>query len=342
MSPALKERGRDWLFVLALFVGLVLAFVLSFTQGKYALSWNDTVGILSHYLFGTDATYPHSSETVFLQIRLPRLLSCVAVGAALSVAGAVYQGIFRNPMVSPDLLGASSGSAFGACCGILMGFSYVNMQLSAFALGLLAVALTMAVSKAVARNEHSTMTLVLTGMVVSALFNAGVSITKTLATSDQQLGEITFWLLGSMTKTTLASLPMLLIPIAIGLVPILLLRYRLNVLAFGDEEARTLGVNVSVLRCVFILCSTLITSASVAACGMVGWVGLVIPHLMRMVVGPDYRLLVPASLCGGALFLLVVDNVSRIFFQVEVSIGILTALVGAPFFLILLARGKKG
>jgi iron complex transport system permease protein len=179
-------------------------------------------------------------------------------------------------------------------------------------------------------------------MVVTAMFNAGVSITKNLADADTQLGEITFWLMGSMTHLTLASLPILLIPVAIGLVPIILLRYRLNVLSFGEEEARTLGLNVRALRAVLIVSSTLVTSAATATCGIVGWIGLVIPHLLRMVVGPDYRMLIPASITGGALFLLLVDNITRIFFQVEISIGILTALIGAPFFLVLLMRGKKG
>lgn len=341
-SPLLHPKSHGRLLVWVLFFLLIACTLLSFTMGKYALTLHDTLGILSHHLFGTAVNYPDSSETVFLQVRLPRLLSCVFVGAALSVAGAVYQGIFKNPMVSPDLLGASSGGAFGACCGILLGFSYLNMHITAFLMGLMAVGITYAISTIVSRNQDATITLVLTGMVVTALFNAGVSIAKTLANPDRELAEITFWLLGSMTRLNLDTLPILLIPVTIGLIPILLLRYRLNVLSFGEEEAKTLGLNVRALRLIFIVCSTLITSAAVATCGMVGWIGLVIPHLMRMLVGPDYRMLLPASLFGGALFLLMVDNITRVFFQVEVSIGILTALVGAPFFLILLARGRRG
>ena len=341
-SPLLHPKSHGRLLVRVLFFLLIACTLLSFTMGKYALTLHDTLGILSHHLFGTAVNYPDSSETVFLQVRLPRLLSCVFVGAALSVAGAVYQGIFKNPMVSPDLLGASSGGAFGACCGILLGFSYLNMHITAFLMGLMAVGITYAISTIVSRNQDATITLVLTGMVVTALFNAGVSIAKTLANPDRELAEITFWLLGSMTRLNLDTLPILLIPVTIGLIPILLLRYRLNVLSFGEEEAKTLGLNVRALRLIFIVCSTLITSAAVATCGMVGWIGLVIPHLMRMLVGPDYRMLLPASLFGGALFLLMVDNITRVFFQVEVSIGILTAFVGAPLFLILLARGRRG
>ena len=334
------RRGR--IVNLILLVLLVLCFVISFCTGKYALTLHDTLAVIRHHLFGGPAGYPSSAETVFLQVRMPRLLSCILVGAALSSAGAAYQGIFRNPMVSPDLLGASSGSAFGACCGILLGMSYFSMHIVAFLFGLAAVALTFAVSSVVSRRENTAMTLILTGMVVSSLFSAGISITKLLANPDRELGEITFWLMGSMTKLNLKSLPILIIPVLVGLVPMLLIRYRLNLLSLGEEEARTLGVNVAALRLVFIVCSTLVTSASVAACGMVGWIGLVIPHLIRMLIGPDYRHLLPASVTAGALFLLMVDNITRVFFQVEVSIGILTALVGAPFFLFLLMHGKKG
>ncbi len=337
-----RGRGMAWAVVALLFVLLIVCFFGSFAFGKYALSLDETFQIINHCLFGAPATYPKSSETVFLQIRLPRLVTCILAGAALAVSGAVYQGIFKNPMVSPDLLGASSGSALGACVGILMGLSFAQTHLIAFAMGLIAVGLTMSISSAVSRKQSGIITIILTGMVVGALFEAGVSIAQTVADPDTDLATITFWLMGSMTKLTFANLPILVVPVCIGLVPILLLRYRLNVLSFGDEEAKTLGLNVRALRLVFILSSTLITSATVACCGMVGWIGLVIPHLLRIVLGPDYRLLVPASIAGGGLFLLLVDNITRVLCQVEISIGILTALVGAPFFLVLLLRGRKG
>lgn len=335
-----KKRGMAMIAALACLLGA--AFLISFTQGKYPLTLDETLHIISHYLFGGEAAYAHASETVFLRVRLPRLCACVFVGAALSAAGAVYQGIFRNPMASPDLLGASSGASLGACCAILVGAPALAMHMTAFAMGLAAVGLTFLVSRLVDRRGNQTLTLVLTGMVVSSLLNAGVSITKTLADTDDKLGEITFWLMGSMTHMTLDTLPVLILPILLGLIPIVLLRYKLNVLSFGDDEARTMGLNAPALRGVLIVCSTLLTSASVAACGMVGWVGLLIPHLIRMIVGPDYRYLIPGSMLAGALFLLLVDNISRVFCQVEISIGILTALIGAPFFLILLARGRKG
>ncbi|MCD8066398.1 MAG: iron ABC transporter permease [Oscillospiraceae bacterium] len=334
------RRRRLRLLLAGLFAAMVVIFLISMTQGIYPLSLHEIFQIIGSLLgFSTD--YTHNGWVAFMNVRLPRLTACIFVGAALSASGAAYQGIFHNPMVSPDLLGASSGAAFGACVSILLSASILVQQLSAFACGIAAVVLTLAISSVVSRRENNTTTLVLTGMVVSSLFSAGVSITKLLADTDSQLGEITFWLMGSMAGMKLNALPILMIPVTVSLIPLLLLSYRLNLLSFGDEEAQTLGVNVKAVRLVMICCATLATSASVAGCGMVGWIGLVIPHLMRFLVGPDYKYLLPASTMGGAIFLILVDNITRIFFTVEVSIGILTALIGAPFFLILLVKGRE-
>lgn len=337
----LKNRERNpW--TLALLCALIVCFFLSMTMGKYPVTLREILQVFSHLIFKTEATYEHAVETAVYQVRLPRLLCCVFAGMALSVSGAAYQGVFRNPMVSPDLLGASSGAAFGACCAILLSTSTLVMHVTAFVFGIGAVALTYAVSSVISRQTRSTITLVLTGMVVSSLFNAGVSITKTLADTDSKLGELTFWLMGSMTHMRPKTILILIIPVVIGLAPMLLFSYRLNLLSFGDEEARTLGVNVNAMRTLFIFGATLATSASVSACGMVGWIGLVIPHFVRLLVGPDYHKLLPATALAGGLFLILVDNITRIFFQVEVAIGILTALIGAPVFLILLVQRKDG
>lgn len=335
-----NKKSRFWFAVL--FCALIVCFVVSMTLGKYPVTLGEIPAVFSHLIFGTEANYAHAVETALYKVRLPRLLCCIFAGMALSVSGAAYQGVFRNPMVSPDLLGASSGAAFGACCAILVSSSTLTMHLVAFAFGVGAVALTYIVSSIISRQTHSTITLVLTGMVVSALFNAGVSITKTLADTDDKLGEITFWLMGSMTHMRPDTILILIIPVLVGVIPLLLFSYRLNLLSFGDEEARTMGVNVKVMRLLFIFCATLATSASVAACGMVGWIGLVIPHFIRLLVGPDYHKLLPATAIAGGLFLMLVDNITRIFFQVEVSIGILTALIGAPVFLILLVQRREG
>lgn len=335
-----EKKGRFWFVVLL--CALIVGFVVSLTLGKYPVTLKDIPAVFSHLVFGTEATYEHAVETALYKVRLPRLLCCVFAGVALSVSGGAYQGVFRNPMVSPDLLGASSGAAFGACCAILISASTLVMHITAFAFGVGAVALTYVVSSAISRKTRSTITLVLTGMVVSALFNAGVSITKTLADTDDKLGEITFWLMGSMTHMRPDTILILIIPVLVGVIPLLAFSYRLNLLSFGDEEARTMGVNVKAMRLLFIFCATLATSASVAACGMVGWIGLVIPHFMRLLVGPDYHRLLPATALAGGLFLLLVDNITRIFFQVEVAIGILTAIIGAPVFLVLLVQRRDG
>ena len=322
-------------------IALFACFLVSMTCGKYPVALRDIFSVLSHLIFGTPADYESAVETVVYQVRLPRLLSCVFAGAALSVSGAAYQGVFRNPMVSPDLLGASSGAALGSCIAILCSFPAVLMHLSAFIFGIGAVALTLVISSLVSRRMNSTITLVLTGIVVSALFNAGVSITKSLADTDDKLGEITFWLMGSMTHMRPNSILILIIPVVAGIIPLILCSYRLNLFSFGDEEARTMGINVRNMRILVIICATLATSATVATCGMVGWIGLVIPHFVRMITGPDHKKLIPASVFAGGLFLILVDNISRIFFQVEISVGILTAVIGAPFFLALLIR-KRG
>ncbi len=337
-----KEERRGWFWCFVLLCALVVCFFLSLTVGKYPVELQEIPEVFSHLLFGTEASYDHAVETAVYQVRLPRLLSCIFVGIALAVSGCAYQGVFRNPMVSPDLLGASSGAAFGACCAILASASAMVMHVTAFVFGIAAVALTYLVSSAISKNTRSTITLVLTGMVVSSLFNAGVSITKTLADTDDKLGEITFWLMGSMTHMRPDTILILVIPVIISIIPLFIFSYRLNILSFGDEEASALGVNVKVMRLVFIFCATLATSASVAACGMVGWIGLIIPHFMRLLVGPDYHRLLPATALAGGLFLMLVDNITRIFFQVEVAIGILTAIIGAPIFLVLLVKRRDG
>jgi len=323
-------------------IALVVVMLVSMTLGQYSMSIQDVVGAIAHYFFGvTPDGYQDVHETVIINVRFPRVIAATFIGIALASAGASYQGLFRNPMVSPDLLGASSGAAFGAAVSLLMGANPLMVQVTAFAFGLFAVGISYWISNIVSRGENIILSLVLTGMVVSSMFSAFISIIKYVADPDTKLPSITYWLLGGLTSIHMSDLPLLLIPIIAGLIPILLFRYRLNVLSFGEEEARALGVNTKAIRALYIVCATLVTSASVAASGMIGWVGLVIPHLARLIVGPNYKLMMPVSALIGGLFLLVVDNISRVFFSVEVPLGILTALVGAPFFLYLLAKGKK-
>lgn len=279
---------------------------------------------------------------ILLQVRLPRIAAGILIGAGLSAAGAAYQGIFRNPMVSPDILGASAGAGFGAAVAILYGLSIVGIELLSFGFGLAAVGLTCLAAARLKRAGDPILTLVLVGILIGAVFTALVSLAKYAADPYSKLPTITLWLMGSLSAINPKDLAFALVPMAIGLVPLHLLRWNLNVLAFGEEEARALGAETTRLRWIIITCATLLTAASVAIAGMVGWVGLVIPHLARMLVGPDYRVLLPASVLIGATYLLVTDDLARSVLANEIPLGIITALIGAPFFLFLMMRSNRG
>ncbi|MEG0375773.1 MAG: iron ABC transporter permease [Raoultibacter sp.] len=336
------ERGFSAAPVIVILtIVLVAAVLISFTLGRYDMSVLDVLKVAANQILGMQ-TFPESTHiTVVTQVRFPRVIAALVIGAALAAAGASYQGLFRNPMVSPDLLGASAGAGFGASAALLMGGNMYVVQLSAFVCGIVAVLLTYFISKAVSRGESMVLCLVLTGMVVTALFQAFITMTKYVADPDDKLPSITYWLMGGLSSIRIEDLPMLIIPVVVGIIPILLFRNQLNALSFGDEEARALGVNTRFIRGLFIFCATLITAAAVAAAGMVGWVGLVIPHLARMIVGPNHKVLIPTSLLLGALYILIIDNICRCLFSIELPLSVLTAIIGAPFFIYLLTTGRK-
>ena len=264
----------------------------------------------------------------------------VLVGACLSAAGAAYQGVFQNPMAAPDVLGASAGAGFGAALAIYVGLSSMYITLAAFGMSLLTVALVFWVSRH-AKGER-VLGLVLAGIMVSSLFQAGTSFIKLAADPTNKLPEITYWLMGSLSGAKWSELGFVIWPMLLGLVPLFLLRWRLNVLAMGDDEASAMGVDAGRLRIWLIVAATLVTASSVSVSGMIGWVGLVIPHMVRRICGSDYRWLMPCSMLGGGTFLLIVDNVSRNVTTSGIPIGILTAFIGAPFFLWLITgRGEK-
>lgn len=328
--------------VIVILTIILIAWVLiSFTLGRYDMTVLDVLKVAANQLFGMETFSESTHITVVTQVRFPRVIAALVIGAALAAAGASYQGLFKNPMVSPDLLGASAGAGFGASFALLMGGNMYIVQLSAFICGIVAVLLTYFVSTAVSKGDSMTLTLVLTGMVVTALFQAFITMTKYVADPDDKLPSITYWLMGGLSSIRVEDLPMLLIPVVVGIVPMLLFRNQLNALSFGDEEARALGVNTKFIRGLFIFCATLVTAASVAAAGMVGWVGLVIPHLARMIVGPNHKVLLPASLLLGALYILIIDDLCRCLFAIELPLSVLTAIIGAPFFIYLLTSGKK-
>ena len=275
--------------------------------------------------------------TIVYEIRLPRILGAIVVGACLAISGAAFQSIFKNPLVSSDLLGVSNGAGFGAALAILLSGANIITQIFAFIFGLISVATTYLISRTY--KAGGILVLVLSGVAISAFFNSLISAIKFIADPDDKLPEIVYWLMGSLASINADKLLMILIPVIIGLVILLLLRWHMNLLAMGDEEAQSLGLNPSRVRLLIIAGCTLLTSAAVSISGIVGWVGLIIPHMARMIVGPDNRVLLPASLSLGASFLLLIDNISRAVIAIEIPIGILTAIIGVPIFLYLLKRG---
>lgn len=280
-------------------------------------------------------------ETVVFRIRLPRILAAMLVGAALSASGAAYQGMFKNPMVSPGILGVSAGASLGAALAILLSCGIVGIQFGAFAGGMLAVALTYFVSAWLGKRGDTTLVLILTGIIVGMLFTSFLSLIKYAADPYTKLPAITYWLMGSLASVNGRDVSAALWPVGLGLFLLLLLRWNLNVMSFGDEEAKALGVNTARLRLLVIVCATLMTASAVAISGVIGLVGLVVPHLARLLVGPDYERLLPAATLLGSLFLLVVDNLARTLYAVEIPLGILTSFIGAPFFLYLLINTRK-
>ena len=273
---------------------------------------------------------------VIFNIRLPRVLLAMIAGAGLSVAGASFQSLFSNPLATPDTLGVATGASFGAALGILLGLNMALTQVCALAAGVLAVAVVYVISRI--RGNSSMMMIILGGMVVSALFSALVSLIKYVADPQDVLPAITFWLMGSLSGTNFETLLLGAPFIAAGTILIYVLRWRLNALSLNDEEARTLGVNVRLVRGLVIVGSTMITASVVSMCGLIGWVGLLIPHIARMIFGNDNRRVVPASVGLGAVFMLVIDTVARTVSASEIPVSILTAVIGAPVFIILLRR----
>ena len=315
-------------------MALVTTIIGSVTLGRYPIGIRELGGILAAQVWEVEPFWTGIQESLLLQHRLPRIALACMVGGGLASAGAAYQGVFRNPMAAPDILGASSGAAFGAALAILLKLSGPGIMLLAFCGSLLTVMLVMFVAGRV--RDKQVLGLILSGIMIGSLISSGTSLIKLVADPEDQLPAITYWLMGSLNGASPKDVRFALIPMAAGLIPLFLLRWRINLLTLGDEEARTMGVNARRLRSAVILCATLVTAAAVSVSGVIGWVGLVIPHLTRRKVGNNYRHLIPASTLFGGIFLLMVDNLSRNLFTAEIPIGILTSFIGAPFFLYLI------
>ena len=316
---------------------LLALFLLSFVMGRYGVPLGQVVRILLSGVLPLEQTWTDNMAIAVLNVRLPRILLACLVGCGLSAAGTGYQTVFQNPMAAPDILGASSGACFGAALAILTGQGAVMITVFAFLASLLSVALVYLVGKHTRGSR--VVNLLLAGIMVGSLFSACTSYIKLVADPTNQLPQITYWLMGSLSGTRMGTVRFAAVCVAVGLVPLLLLRWQMNLLTLSPDEARAMGVHTDRLRLAVILSSTVLTAAAVSVSGMIGWVGLVIPHLSRRIVGSDCRRLMPMSCLFGAAFLLLVDNMARCLTATEIPIGILTAFVGAPFFIYLMVKG---
>jgi iron complex transport system permease protein len=330
------DRARFTLWFSAALAVLVALVAWSFSVGRFPVAPGDVASALWSALTGGESGLARNVEAVILQVRAPRLFAALAVGAALAAAGAAYQNLFKNPLVSPDILGVSAGCALGAGLAILFSLPVVAIQGLAFAGGIGAVALVVVVGNWVGRRDPI-LTLILTGVVVGSLFGAGIALVKYVADPYNQLPAITFWLLGSFGGALPADLAVALPLIAVGLAPLVLLRWRIDLLALSEDEARSLGLDVTKLRLAVIVCATLVTASAVALAGVIGWVGLVIPHAARLLVGASFARVLPLSLVLGAAFMLAVDTLCRTLAATEIPPGVATAFVGTPVFIALLA-----
>lgn len=332
----MNVRNNEYLSLGLLVLLPIILFFISFSVGRYPIGPVEVVKTILSPIF-PQLSISNTLTTIVYEVRLPRILAAIIVGASLAIAGAAFQGIFKNPLVSSDLLGVSNGAGFGAALGIILSGADFIVQAFAFIFGIISVSITYMISKAY--KAGGILVLVLSGVAISAFFNALISGAKFIADPDDKLPEIVYWLMGSIANVSMEKILMIIIPLAIGIIILFTLRWRINLLAMGDNEAQSLGVNPSRVRLLVIIGATLLTSAAVSISGIVGWIGLIIPHMARMIVGPDNKILIPASLSLGASFLLIMDNLSRTLISIEIPIGILTAIVGVPLFLYLLRRG---
>ncbi|SHN75222.1 FecCD family ABC transporter permease [Desulfitobacterium chlororespirans] len=327
--------------IIALFAALTLAIIGSMLFGRYEMGFMDIYNVLLNRLAGTSDDALKIIDHVLINVRLPRILLAGLVGAGLSISGAALQGTFQNPLVSPDLLGVCAGAGFGAALGILLfSDSSVFISLLPFLLGVSSILLVFFLANT--KGQTETLSLVLSGIIVSSIFNALISLVKYVADTGDKLPAITFWLMGSFANTSYTQLRIAIIPALVGIIGVLILRWKINILSLGDEDAYTMGINPQHTRWLIILFCTLVTAACVTVSGIIGWIGLVIPHIARRIVGVNHGKLLPVSCLLGAVFMILVDCLARNLTTSEIPISILTALIGAPFFAVIYRRTKGG
>lgn len=332
-----KSKYFYSLLFFSLIIVSLLALVISFTVGYYHMPLKNIYLAINSYLKQGELT---SESIILFRVRLPRIIAAFLIGAALSVSGSAYQGMFKNPLVSPDILGVSAGAGFGAAWAIVLGLPYYLVQVMAFLFGLLVVFLSNLISRRVRFGQ--TLTLILAGTMFSALSTAGTTLLKYISEPSDTLPAITFWLMGSLAKVSWNNLLFSLPPMLIGFCLLYLLRWRLNLLTLGDEEARSLGMDPVRTRKQAILGATFLSAAAVCLGGLIGWVGLMIPHIARTLIGPQYRRLLPVSGLLGGCFLLIMDDLARSLFVMEIPLGVMTACLGAPFFMLLILKDREG
>lgn len=334
-----KKSKLFWPMIILIALSLAIAFIWSFFVGRFELSIKDVIVILSSKICHIDKYWSDAAETIVIKIRFPRIVTAIMAGGALSVSGASYQTMFKNPMVSPDLLGVSAGASFGAALVMLHSGAWWQIQASALVFGLVAVAGAYIIAALLGKRNLTV--LVLAGVVISSLFQSFLSIIKTLADTEDALPSITYWLMGSLSKSSNDNLGLVVGTVVIMMAVLFLFRHQIDAMAAGEAEARTMGVNVNLVKIVVIVCSTLMTVVTVSICGIVGWVGLVVPHISRAFVGASYGKLITASFLIGGLFLLIVDNLIRGATAVDLPLGVMTALVGTPVFIAIIAKSGK-
>ncbi|MDO4178577.1 MAG: iron ABC transporter permease [Phascolarctobacterium sp.] len=334
-----NPTNRSYHLVLALFTILLLMMtVVSISVGRFIIAPMDVVKILINPLVPLEQTWSDQAASVIYTLRLPRVIAAILIGAALAISGASYQSVFKNPLVSPDMLGVSSGACVGAALAILCGLSQVGVQVGAFVGGLLAVFTAVMIPRLIGKN--TIVMLVLSGIIVGGLTGSLLGIIKYLADADTELPAITYWQMGSLVSVVWTNIFYSGIPIVLGILFMLLIRWRMNILTLSEEEAHMLGKNTGWLRYAIIVCATILTACSVCISGTIGWIGLVIPHFSRMLVGPNNQRLLPVAIVLGASFLLGIDTLSRASMSAEIPLSILTGIIGAPFYFYLLLRQR--
>ncbi len=327
-------------FICLLFVCLLVLFVLACISGRVGISFSDIATMVLNYYYGLKSNGELlSKELVFFWIRLPRCIMAILAGSSLAVSGAVYQALFRNPLVSPDILGVSAGCTFGAALGLVLPFqSFALVHVISFMFGILAVSMSVGLAKVI--SIKPVIVLVLAGMVVLSFFNALLMILKYFSDPYEALPSIIFWVMGSLSRVTWDNVLVMGFFAIIGIALFLALRFRLNILSLGDIQAKSLGMNPSFFRAILITASSFMVAASVATCGQISWIGLIIPHMARTLVGPKHERMIPVTALMGGIFLLTADSVARSISSAEIPVGIITALTGAPIFGYLMYKNR--